>query len=158
MVPVVRHNVGPSHSQQRRCIRLYAAAFRIFCTTTAVALYHKQHLNKQPFHTSVLTGKLWIEELLNGHPDRIKDQLGCRKHVFRRLVTALRKHASLCDSKHVTLEEKIVIFLYTATTGLSVRFVGERFQRSNDTISKCVICFSFLIPVSAGTKVTVELH
>ena len=29
------------------------------------------------------------------------------------------------------------IFLYTSVTGLSIRHVGERFQRANGTISKC---------------------
>ena len=24
-----------------------------------------------PFHTSILTGKAWVLELMNGHPDRI---------------------------------------------------------------------------------------
>ncbi|KAJ7050996.1 hypothetical protein C8F01DRAFT_939060, partial [Mycena amicta] len=39
-------------------------------------------------------------------------------------------------SRHVSLEEKLAIFLYTCVTGLSVRHVGERFQRSNETISR----------------------
>ena len=41
------------------------------------------------------------------------------------------------DSKYVTLEEQLAIFLYTSVTGLSIRHVGERFQRANGTISKC---------------------
>ncbi|KIN96444.1 hypothetical protein M404DRAFT_163032, partial [Pisolithus tinctorius Marx 270] len=39
------------------------------------------------------------------------------------------------DLKFVTLEEQLVIFLYTCVTGLMVRHVGECFQWSNDTIS-----------------------
>jgi hypothetical protein len=37
------------------------------------------------------------------------------------------------------LEEQLAIFLYACVTGLSVRHLGEHFQRSNDTISKYVI-------------------
>ncbi|KAJ7081525.1 hypothetical protein C8R44DRAFT_527075, partial [Mycena epipterygia] len=44
--------------------------------------------------------------------------------------------SGLTHSKHVTLEEQVAIFLYTCVTGLSIRHVGERFQRSNETISK----------------------
>lgn len=34
-----------------------------------------------PYHTSALSGIAWVHELLNGHPDRIKNELGVRKHV-----------------------------------------------------------------------------
>ncbi|KIK24570.1 hypothetical protein PISMIDRAFT_645831 [Pisolithus microcarpus 441] len=40
-----------------------------------------------------------------------------------------------CDSKFVTLEEQLSIFLYTCVTGLTSRHVAERFQHSNNTIS-----------------------
>ena len=39
------------------------------------------------------------------------------------------------DSKFVTLEEQVAIFLYCSVTGLTVRHLGEQFQRSNDTIT-----------------------
>ncbi|KIM61587.1 hypothetical protein SCLCIDRAFT_54529, partial [Scleroderma citrinum Foug A] len=39
-------------------------------------------------------------------------------------------------STNVSLEEQLAIFLYTWVTGLSIRHVGERFQRSNDMISR----------------------
>ena len=42
-------------------------------------------------------------------------------------------------SRYVSLEEQLAIFLYTSVTGLTTRHVGERFQRSNATISKWVL-------------------
>ncbi|KAK0440669.1 uncharacterized protein EV420DRAFT_1249896, partial [Desarmillaria tabescens] len=39
-------------------------------------------------------------------------------------------------TRNVFLEEQVAIFLYMCVTGLSVRHVGERFQRSNETIAK----------------------
>ena len=39
------------------------------------------------------------------------------------------------DSKFVTLEEQLAIFLYCSVTYLTVRHLGEWFQRSNDTIT-----------------------
>jgi hypothetical protein len=91
-------------------------------------------LNKIPYHTSMLTGEGWVLELLNGHPRRIQTELGVRRYVFRRLVSALQD-AGLGRSRFVSLEEKLAIFLYASVTGLSIRHLGERFQRSNDTIS-----------------------
>jgi hypothetical protein len=76
------------------------------------------------------------DELLVGHPDRIKTELGMRVHVFLALVAQLRLLTGLTDSRHITADEQVAIFLYTCVTGLSIRHVGERFQHSNETISK----------------------
>jgi hypothetical protein len=100
-----------------------------------VALYASQWYWKQPYHTSALTGAEWVDELVYGHPDRICNCLGMRVHVFLAFVNELHL-AGLKDSKHVSLKEKAAIFLYACITGLSIRHVGERFQRSNETISK----------------------
>jgi hypothetical protein len=61
-----------------------------------------------------------------------------RSLVFYVLLNLLRD--SECKaSKYVLLEEQLAIFLYASVTGLSVRHLGEGFQHSNDTISKCII-------------------
>jgi hypothetical protein len=62
-------------------------------------------------------------------------ELGVRVHVFCCLVAALQR-AGLGPLRHLSLEEKLVIFLYASVTGLSIQHLGERFQRSNETISK----------------------
>jgi len=91
--------------------------------------------DRQPYHTSILTGEGWLLELLAGHPDRIRCELGVRQHIFSSLVHELRALGHM-NSKYVSLEEQLAIFLYACVTGLSTRHLGERFQRSNDTISK----------------------
>lgn len=97
----------------------------------AVVEYAAPLYDKIPYHTSVLSGEAWVLELLNGHPKRIRCELGVHKHVFNALI----KELGLKPSRNVTSEEKLSIFLYKCVTGLSVPHVGERFQRSNDTIS-----------------------
>jgi len=109
--------------------------------TLAVQLYASPLYWKQPYHISALTGEMWVNELIYGHPDRIRNCLGMRVHVYLALVGELRAHG-LSDSKYVTLREKVAIFLYTCVTGLPIPHVGERFQRSNETISKCVLLIS----------------
>ena len=54
--------------------------------------------------------------------------------MFLQLLIELRQ-AGHHNSKRVTLEEQLAIFLYTCVTGLTVRHVGKRFQRSSSTIS-----------------------
>ena len=65
----------------------------------------------KPYHTSILSGEMWVQELLDGHPDCILCELGVQKEVFEVLIHTL--HAiGTTDSKHVSLEEQLAIFLY----------------------------------------------
>ena len=95
---------------------------------------------KQPYHTSLLSGEGWVQELLEGHPKRIQCELGVTKDVFKQLIHEL-KTMGHTRSRYVSLEEQLAIFLYTSVTGLTTRHVGERFQRSNATVSKWVLYF-----------------
>lgn len=89
-----------------------------------------------PKHTSILTGQRWLNELLEGHGDRIHEQLGVSKHVFRKLHDELVADFGLRNSKYITAGEQLAIFLYFGRTGLGSRMLQERFQRSGSTISQ----------------------
>jgi hypothetical protein len=91
---------------------------------------------RQVYHTSSLTEVGWVQELMLGHPDRIKTELGMR------LVSDL-SDVGLDPLWHISLEEQVAIFLYTSVTGLLIQHVGERFQHSNETISQ-YFSYSFL--------------
>jgi hypothetical protein len=121
--------------EQRRQTILQLTTAISYAAGAAALAYSLPLYNKTPYHTSALTGADWVRELLNGHPERIRCELGVHKEVFHSLVMALQE-GGLGSSRHVFLEEQLAIFLYTCVTGLSFRHVGERFQRSNETISK----------------------
>ena len=89
----------------------------------------------EPYHTSILTGEGWVMELLAGHPEHIRCELGVTAHVFQAMILELWD-MGYENSKYVSLEEQLVIFLYACITGLSIRHLGEQFQRSNETISQ----------------------
>jgi hypothetical protein len=112
----------------------YASLILSIILTATYALIESAD-QREPYHTSALTGEEWVVELLSGHPERIHCELGVHLHVFDALVSELRDlgHG---NSRHVSLEEQLAIFLYSCVTGLTIRHVGERFQRSNDTISR----------------------
>ncbi|OBZ67575.1 hypothetical protein A0H81_12402, partial [Grifola frondosa] len=74
--------------------------------------------DRVPYHTSILTGEAWILELLLGHPERIRSELGMYRPVFEALVLKLRDLGHR-DSRHVKLEEQVAIFLYMAVTGIT---------------------------------------
>ena len=98
-----------------------------------------------PYHTSILTRQGWVTELLEGHPERIRNELGVHKTVFRILVAELQ-NAGYHATRNISSEEQLTIFLYTCVTGLSIRHIGERFQHSNDTISRYIL-FSQVHPL-----------
>ena len=92
----------------------------------------------KPYHMSILSGHGWVMELLTGHPKHIHCELGMHAHVFEQLILELHDLGHT-NSKYVSLEEQLVIFLCCCVTGLSIRHIGERFQRSNGTISWYVL-------------------
>jgi hypothetical protein len=132
-----RDNVLHNHEKRKPIIA--AVAMVVSLVVAAATLVISPILERIPYHTSILSGQGWVSKLLNGHPDRIRTELGMRKHVFLALVASLRV-AGLQDLRHVTLHKQVAIFLYMSVTGLKIRHVGERFQHSNETISQCVNC------------------
>ena len=128
-----------AYQQTLRCnqaIQNMSCLFSLFIRIiilNLVAIIQAQYL-RQPWHTSMLTGQMWVLELLAGHPERIRTELGVHTHVFYALIDELHE-LGYSDSKFVTLEEQLAIFLYCSVTGLTVRHLGERFQRSNETIT-----------------------
>jgi hypothetical protein len=101
----------------------------------AIALYASR-FDKIPQHTSILSGQDWINELIAGHDGRFYNEMGMKKHVFRALLSTLRRDAGLHSTRHISDEEQLAIFLHYTHRGLSNRALQERFQRSADTISK----------------------
>ena len=93
-------------------------------------------LSKQKQHTSILSGRSWVKELLHGNENRMKNNLGMRKHVFKKLVNMLGVKAGIGHTRYMGPEEQIAIFLYTAVINASNRKAAERFQHNGDTISK----------------------
>ncbi len=116
------------------------ALFRVTDLTiwlTGLFLKHYVALRSPPvpYDTSSLSRAGWIHELLTGHPECIRNELGVYRSTFILLVKALQT-LSLQSSCHVSIEEQLSIFLYTAVTGLSCTHVAEQFQQSTATITK----------------------
>jgi hypothetical protein len=72
----------------------------------------------------ILTGEGWVQELLNGHPERIRCEIGIHLHVFTELVLQLYSIGHT-NSRNISLEEQVAIFLYTSVMGLTIQHVGE---------------------------------
>jgi hypothetical protein len=132
------------HRWERR--RKAAAALFIHTNvdlTIALASLSLASAEPVPYHNSILTGEMWVQELLHGHPERIKTELGMSVPTFVAFCAALRM-AGLSGSRWVTVHEQAAIFLYTSRTGLRLRHVGERFQRTIETISQYVAYLTYI--------------
>lgn len=123
-----------SHWNRRQRIIRYAALIISIIISATANILQSMYV-REPYHTSALSGEAWVLELLCGHPNRIRTELGMSVKVFSSLVQDLRD-IGYQNSRNVSLEEQLAIFLYMSVTGLTIRHVGERFQRSNETISQ----------------------
>lgn len=123
-----------SHWNRRQRIIRYAALIISIIISATANILQSMYV-QEPYHTSALSGEAWVLELLCGHPNRIRTELGMSVKVFSSLVQDLRD-IGYQNSRNVSLEEQLAIFLYMSVTGLTIRHVGERFQRSNETISR----------------------
>jgi hypothetical protein len=101
----------------------------------AAALYNELYLSSEPYHTGIL-GELWVQDLIQGNPQHFCDVLGINKHTFFLLLQVLVITSNISDSRCVSAEEQLAIFLYAGQTNLSARQLAERFQHSTDTISR----------------------
>ena len=92
---------------------LFLAAIAIILATDEEQLAQL----RLPYHTSILTRESWVMELLAGHPHQIHTELGVSHEVFIVLIDELH-HMGHTDSRFVSPEEQVAIFLYASVTGL----------------------------------------
>jgi hypothetical protein len=97
------------------------------------------------------SGQEYIKELLDsGHPARILHMLCMQLATFYTLRDWLAINTDLKGNniisnqrvrgwgKEVSIEEKLMIFIYITSKGASIRDTAERFSRAKDTISGLV--------------------
>ena len=116
-------------------------AFIVHAAVGSILAYCQPLYFKEPYHMCPFKGYDWVQDLMAGHPGHIHHELGVHLHIFECLLHSLQK-MNYSNSKYITLEGHLAIFLYGCVTGLSIRHLGKRFQCSNDTISKFVTLFS----------------
>jgi hypothetical protein len=134
--------------KKRRIRDRNLAACSAAFSAIAVSIYYSSNFDKKRQHTSRLSGKEWMKELLNGHPRRIRDNLGVSQESFYLLEDLLIKKSNLKSTRFMGTTEQLGIFLYAVVTDLSMRKLAERFQRSTETINRTYhkVMRYFLLP------------
>ncbi len=131
---------APSHAihEQHRHAAAFSAAL-----AAVVSIPTLETPDPTPMQTLILTGRLWLKKLREGHPGHFYKQFGMSKGTFQKLEANLRQHYGLQDSKYIYSDKQLAIFLYLARTGSSIRMLQECFQHSGDTVSKYVAMIFF---------------
>lgn len=122
--------------QRRRRRHRRAAAVVVTLAAAATAFYYQSNFEKQVQHDSILSGRKWMEELLQGNPHRIRDNLGMTKDGFYYIENLLKSKTPFANTRYMDTVEQLGIFLYAITTDISMRKLAERFQRSTETIQR----------------------
>ena len=67
----------------------------------------------EPCHTSALSGKAYVHELISPetHPNRIQDTLRMPRITFLKLCTWFQQNNLLRNCKYLGLEEQVAMFL-----------------------------------------------
>ena len=104
----------PQLTAKQQRLLVVASAYMVNVVSITMQLYSSPLYWKQPYHTSKLSGKEWVNELINGHYDRIWHELGMRVHVFLALVHELCVTCNLMDSQHIGVNEllRTIYFLH----------------------------------------------
>lgn len=87
--------------------------FGEFLLGTSIYEMSQQPITRQPCKMSMLGGYEYVQELINGHTDRMFDSFRMEPHVFIRLCEMLRGPGYMQDSLGVCVEEAVAIFLLT---------------------------------------------
>ncbi|PIA58824.1 hypothetical protein AQUCO_00500634v1 [Aquilegia coerulea] len=98
--------------------------------------YESLFVDKTPCRTSILRGKEYILEVLEGNPTRCFESFRMKPHVFRNLCDRLKMIKVLQDQKDVSVEEGLAMGLAILGHGHKQRIVAERFQHSTATVHK----------------------
>ena len=93
-------------------------------------------LFKTTRNTSILTGAQKTKELLEGHPVRFYEQIRLEKHIFYLLRDALCERGLLKDTKRMTVDEQLLMFLHTIGHNVRNRVIQDRYQHSGEPIGR----------------------
>jgi hypothetical protein len=91
-----------------------------------------QASQKQAIPTSSRNGATFMHEILIRHETVCRRRFHMEKDIFEALARRLRESNLLADSRYVSVEEQLGIFLYVVSKNASNRTLQDQFQHSGD--------------------------
>ncbi|XP_040383089.1 uncharacterized protein LOC102722321 [Oryza brachyantha] len=101
---------------------------------------------KIPRHTSRLSGRERLEEILEGHVMDCKVAFRMEPHVFKAIANYLREEKLLKDRRHVRIEKTLGMFMFMLSHNASFEDLQYEFKHSGDTIHRHIKSIFKIIP------------
>jgi hypothetical protein len=108
-----------------------------------------QPSKKKPIHNYVRNGATYIHETLTGHEALCKRRFHMEREIFEALIRRLRENNLLADSRYLSVEEQLGLFLYAVSKNASNHTLQYTFQHSRETITR-----HFRVVLNALTQLT----
>ncbi|XP_043700414.1 protein ALP1-like [Telopea speciosissima] len=118
----------------RKCRKIIVLA----ATACAIAAnkYRKLYLSKDPYRGEALRGLVETERIIGVSDTTCRSLIRMSRRAFFSLAEMVRHRGFLYDSKFVTVEEQLVIYLHTIGHNAKNRVVLHQFGHSGETISR----------------------
>ncbi|XP_020407825.1 putative nuclease HARBI1 [Zea mays] len=102
---------------------------------------------KRPIHTSSLTGAKKVKEILEGHESWCKSEFRMEKEIFKATSNFLRRENLLRDTRGVSVEEQLGMFMYMISHNASNQMLQKAFQHSGETIHRKISEVFEIVPI-----------
>ncbi|KAI3447131.1 hypothetical protein Pfo_003796 [Paulownia fortunei] len=114
----------------------FASVVLVSVMVGKVISYYENHIVNELCRDSMYREHRFVMDVINGHHERCHQLFRMEKHVFLRLAKELRQINLLNDSREVSVEEQLAIFLMTIGHDERNKMLQEHFQHSGETISR----------------------
>ena len=99
--------------------------------------YMQKYYMKRPMCTSILSGRSYVIEVLEGNPQVCYDIFCMDKTIFRHLCNELKRlHLLEEDTGSVSVEESVGTVLFIVGHNANYRLIANHFQHSLETIQR----------------------
>ena len=98
--------------------------------------YMQKYYMKRPMCTSILSGRSYVIEVLEGNPQVCYDIFRMDKTIFRHLCNELKRHLLEEDTGWVSVEKSVRTVLFIVGHNADYRLTANRFQHSLETIQR----------------------
>ncbi|MQM02377.1 hypothetical protein Taro_035145, partial [Colocasia esculenta] len=100
---------------------------------------------RRMMNTSQHTEGVWVNSILTGHEKRFYNVFRVHLEVFTRLRDLLVSKSLIGDSRQVSANEQLAMFLYAVGHGVPTGVLMKHFQHSSQTISHYVNKLAFAL-------------
>ncbi|XP_050238396.1 uncharacterized protein LOC126687883 [Mercurialis annua] len=109
-------------------------SLKIIATLLIYKKIKRRHIGRRPDTNSSLSGSGYVQEILDGNPAHSLEMLRMKKEAFLALCQHFKAKGWLKNSRYISVEEKMAIFMFTLSQNHRNRAIKRRFNHSTQTV------------------------